>query len=81
MAGGWKVACHSDRMIEQCRVTSPGPLVWECEIRTWDHNCKRMPLFLPLLLLHVCTSSPTYLKWHLIQLYVFGRELSLTLAK
>lgn len=42
VAGGWKVDCHSGRMIERYRVTSPGTLVWECEIRTRDRNCKRM---------------------------------------
>lgn len=45
MASGWKVACHSSRMIERCCVTSPGTLVQECENNTRDHNCKTMAFF------------------------------------
>lgn len=54
VAGGWKVACHSGRMIERCCMTSPGTLVWECLIRTHDHNCGRMALFFP----HCIFSAP-----------------------
>lgn len=32
-------------MIERYRVTSPGTLVWECEIRTRDHSCITMAVF------------------------------------
>lgn len=45
VASGWKVACHSSRMIERWRVTSPGTLVWECENSTRDRNCKTMAFF------------------------------------
>lgn len=73
--GQWKVACHSSRMIERCCVTSPGTLGRECENSARDHNCKTMALF-----------SFNALEWHpntichLMQLYILGRETSLTLA-
>lgn len=83
MASGWKVACHSSRMIERCRVTSLGTLVQECENSTRDHNCKTMAFFFFYLFLftHVSAPHPPTLICYLVQLYVLGRELSLTLTK
>lgn len=74
MAGGWKVACHGGRMIERYRVTSPGTLAWECEIRTRDDNSRRMAFFFCI---PVIPPPPIC---YFIELYVLGRELSLTLA-
>ncbi len=84
VAGGWKVACRSGRMIERYCVTSPGTLVWECEISTHDHNFFLFFLFFIFFFLSfffACECPPPVLVCHLIQLYVLGRELNLTLAK
>lgn len=59
VAGGWKVACHSGRMIERYRVTSPGTLAWECGIRTCDHNCKRLAFLFCFFCMGVFFSPPS----------------------
>lgn len=60
-------------MIERYHATSPGTVVWEkCEIWTRDRNCKKNSISVIYLFIYFC---------QLIQLYVSGRELSLTLAE
>lgn len=79
MAGGWKVACHSGRMIEWCRVTSPGTLVWECEISTRDHNCKTMAFFFLFFFKQVSVPLPPDMTFN--SALRIRQKMSLTLAR